>query len=36
MRLSGGWMNAHVTAFKPGHTINTMAAKELRKLLQNK
>ena len=36
MRLSGGWMNAHVTAFKPGHTINTMAAKELRKLLKNK
>ena len=36
MRLSGGWMNAHITAFKPGHTINTMAAKELRKLLKNK
>ena len=33
MRLAGGWMNARVTAFKPGHTINTIAAKEVRKAL---
>lgn len=34
MRLVGGWLNAKVTAFKPGHTINTMAAKAVRKLLK--
>ena len=33
LRLAGGWMNARVTAFKPGHTINTQAAKEIRKAL---
>ena len=33
LRLAGGWMKARVTAFKPGHTINTMAAKEVRKAL---
>ena len=33
LRLAGGWLNASVTAFKPGHTINTMAAKEIRKAL---
>ena len=33
LRLAGGWMNARVTAFKPGHTINTIAAKEIRKAL---
>ena len=33
LRLAGGWMNARVTAFKPGHTINTIAAKEARKAL---
>ena len=31
LRLAGGWLNARVTAFKPGHTINTQAAKEIRK-----
>lgn len=31
LRLAGGWLNASVTAFKPGHTINTQAAKEIRK-----
>ena len=33
LRLAGGWLNARVTAFKPGHTINTLAAKEIRKAL---
>ena len=33
LRLAGGWLNASVTAFKPGHTINTQAAKEIRKAL---
>lgn len=33
LRLTGGWLNARVTAFKPGHTINTIAAKEIRKAL---
>ena len=33
LRLAGGWLNARVTAFKPGHTINTIAAKEIRKAL---
>ena len=27
MRLAGGWLNARVTAFKPGHTINNLAAR---------
>ena len=27
MRLAGGWLNARVTAFKPGHTINNQAAR---------
>lgn len=34
LRLSGGYLNARVTAFKPGHTINTKAAKALRALLK--
>lgn len=29
LRLSGGFINAKITAFKPGHTINTAAAKKL-------
>ena len=33
LRLAGGWLNASVSAFKPGHTINTLAAKEIRKAL---
>ena len=33
MRLAGGWLNARVTAFKPGHTLNTQAAKALRAIL---
>jgi len=32
-RLTGGWLNARITAYKPGHTINTQAAKALRALL---
>ena len=33
LRLAGGWPNASVTAFKPGHTINAQAAGEIRKAL---
>ncbi|MBQ3765278.1 MAG: UDP-3-O-acyl-N-acetylglucosamine deacetylase [Bacteroidales bacterium] len=33
-RLAGGFLNARITAFKPGHTINTKAAKALRALLK--
>lgn len=36
MRLAGGYLNARVTAFKPGHTINTNMAKEVRRLLASK
>ena len=32
-RLAGGWLNASITAFKPGHTLNTQAAKALRAIL---
>lgn len=34
LRLSGGWLNARITAFKPGHTLNTNAAKAIRALLK--
>ena len=33
-RLAGGYLNARITAYKPGHTINTKAAKAIRALLQ--
>lgn len=33
IRLAGGYLNAHITAYKPGHYINTKAAKALRTLL---
>ena len=33
LRLSGGWLNARVTAFKPGHTLNTQAAKAILAIL---
>ena len=33
-RLSGGFLNARITAYKPGHSINTQAAKALRALLK--
>lgn len=31
LRLVGGYLNARVEAFKPGHSINTQAAAEIRK-----
>ena len=34
MRLAGGFLNAHITAFKPGHSINTKTAKALRALIR--
>ena len=33
IRLCGGYLRAHVTAFKPGHTINTDIAKAAQKIL---
>ena len=30
LRLAGGFLSARVTAFKPGHTINTLAARAVR------
>ena len=33
MRLCGGYIRAHVTAYKPGHTINTDTAKAVQKIL---
>ena len=33
IRLAGGYLNARITAYKPGHSINTKAAKALRALL---
>ena len=33
LRLAGGWLNARVTAFKPGHTLNTQAAKAILAIL---
>lgn len=37
MRLVGGYMNAHVSAYKPGHGINSIAAKAaLSKIQKNK
>ena len=34
MRLAGGYLNARVTGYKSGHTINTKAAKALRAILK--
>ena len=34
LRLAGGYLSARITAYKPGHTINTKAAKALRALLK--
>ena len=34
MRLAGGYLNARITAYKPGHSINTKAAKALRAFLK--
>lgn len=36
LRLAGGYLKAKVTAFKPGHTINTKAAAAVRDRLSNK
>ena len=33
LRLCGGFLNARISAYKPGHSINTKAAKALRALL---
>ena len=35
LRLAGGYLNAHISAYKPGHSINTKAAKALRALLKD-
>lgn len=34
LRLAGGWVNARITAYKPGHSLNTRAAQALRTLLK--
>ena len=34
LRLAGGYLKARVTAYKPGHTINTNTAKAIRKALK--
>ncbi|MDO5443154.1 MAG: UDP-3-O-acyl-N-acetylglucosamine deacetylase [Bacteroidia bacterium] len=36
LRLCGGWLNAKVTAFKPGHTLNTSAAAAVRKAIRER
>ena len=36
MRLCGGYLKARITAYKPGHGINTTAAKAFRESLKNK
>ena len=33
MRLAGGYLRAHITAYKPGHTINTNTAKAVQKII---
>ena len=33
MRLAGGYLKAHVSAYKPGHTINTNAAKAVKQII---
>lgn len=33
MRLAGRYLRAHISAYKPGHTINTNAAKAVQKLI---
>jgi UDP-3-O-[3-hydroxymyristoyl] N-acetylglucosamine deacetylase/3-hydroxyacyl-[acyl-carrier-protein] dehydratase len=33
IRLAGGYLRAHINAYKPGHTINTNAAKAVQKLI---
>ena len=36
LRLCGGFLNAKVTAFKSGHTINTAAAKAIQQAVESK
>ena len=36
LRLCGGFLNAKVTAYKSGHTINTAAAKAIEKAVSSK
>ena len=33
IRLAGGYLRAHISAYKPGHTINPNAAKAVQKLI---
>lgn len=35
LRLSGGYLNAKVTAFKPGHTINASLTRAVRNIQEN-
>lgn len=35
LRLAGGYLNARITAFKPGHSINTAMAKAIRQAIRN-
>lgn len=34
LRLAGGFVNAHVEAYKPGHALNTSVSAEIRKTLE--
>jgi UDP-3-O-[3-hydroxymyristoyl] N-acetylglucosamine deacetylase/3-hydroxyacyl-[acyl-carrier-protein] dehydratase len=34
LRLAGGYLNAKVTAFKPGHTINSQLTKAIRERIR--
>jgi UDP-3-O-[3-hydroxymyristoyl] N-acetylglucosamine deacetylase/3-hydroxyacyl-[acyl-carrier-protein] dehydratase len=34
LRLAGGYLNAKVTAFKPGHTINSRLTKAIRERIR--
>lgn len=34
LRLTGGYIKAHVEAYKPGHALNTSVSAEIRKLLK--
>lgn len=36
LRLAGGFLKAEVTAYKPGHALNTSAAKAIRDLINKK
>lgn len=34
LRLAGGFVNAHIEAYKPGHALNTSVSAEIRKILE--